>query len=228
MLQDLRFAFRLIAKDRWFSAAAIVVLALGIGANTVGFTIVNAAFLRGLPFEEADRLYVLSWTNRAGRRANVSRAELQDWRDQSRSFAGLAAYRDATMNISDDRALPEQARGTWLTANAFGVLRQQPLLGRDFAAGDERPGAEPVAIISYSLWKNRYGGDPDVLGRTLRVNGQPATIVGVMPDGMRSPTTPRSGPRSFRRTPRSGGTAVRSASSADCRTARSAAKRKRK
>ena len=72
VLQDLRFAFRLIAKDRWFSAAVIVALALGIGANTVGFTIVNAAFLRGLPFEEADRLYVLSWQNRAGRRANVS------------------------------------------------------------------------------------------------------------------------------------------------------------
>ena len=110
VLQDLRFAFRLIAKDRWFSAAVIVVLALGIGANAIGFTIVNAAFLRGLPFEDADRLYVLSWQNRAGRRANVSHAELQDWRDQSRSFAGLAAYRDATMNISDDRALPEQAQ----------------------------------------------------------------------------------------------------------------------
>ena len=187
VLQDLRFAFRLIAKDRWFSAAVIVVLALGIGANTVGFTIVNAAFLRGLPFEEADRLYVLSWTNRAGRRANVSPPELQDWRDQSRSFAGLAGYRDATMNISDDRALPELANGTWLTANTFGVLRQPPLLGRDFAAGDERPGAEPVAIIGYSLWKNRYGSDPNVLGRTLRINGQPATIVGVMPDGMRFP-----------------------------------------
>ena len=91
------------------------------------------------------------------------------------------------MNISDDRALPELANGTWLTANTFGVLRQPPLLGRDFAAGDERPGAEPVAIIGYSLWKNRYGSDPDVLGRTLRINGQPATIVGVMPDGMRFP-----------------------------------------
>ena len=91
------------------------------------------------------------------------------------------------MNISDDRALPELASGTWLTANTFGVLRQQPLLGRDFAAGDECAGAEPVAIIGYSIWKNRYGGDPDVLGKTLRINGQPATIIGVMPDGMRFP-----------------------------------------
>jgi hypothetical protein len=111
VLHDLRFAFRLIAKDRWFSAAVIVVLALGIGANATGFTIVNAAFLRGLPFEESDRLYVLSWLNRTGRRSSASLAELQDWREQSRSFTGLAAYRDATMNLSDDRALPELASG---------------------------------------------------------------------------------------------------------------------
>ena len=91
------------------------------------------------------------------------------------------------MNISDDRALPEQAQGTWLTANTFGVLRQPPLLGRDFVAGDERPGAEPVVIIGHGIWKNRYGSDPGVLGKSLRVNGQPATIVGVMPEGMKFP-----------------------------------------
>jgi predicted permease len=187
VLQDLRFAFRLIARDRWFSAAVIGVLALGIGANTVGFTIVHAVFVRGLPFEESDRLYVVSLTNRAGRRANVSRPELQDWRDHSRSFAGLAGYRDATMNISDDRALPELAHGTWLTANTFGVLRQRPLLGRDFAPGDETAGAEPVAIIGYTLWKNRYGTDPNILGKTMRIDGQPTTIIGVMPDRMRFP-----------------------------------------
>jgi putative ABC transport system permease protein len=187
VLHDLRFAFRLIAKDRWFSAAVIVVLALGIGANATGFTIVNAAFLRGLPFEESDRLYVLSWLNRTGRRSSASLAELQDWREQSRSFTGLAAYRDATMNLSDDRALPELASGTWLTANTFGVLRQPPLLGRDFDAGDERAGADPVAIIGYGIWKNRYGGDPDVIGKTLRIDGKPATIIGVMPDTMRFP-----------------------------------------
>ncbi len=187
VLQDLRFAFRLIAKDRWFSATVIVVLALGIGANATGFSIVNAAFLRGLPFEESDRLYVLSWHNRAGRRAGVSQAELQDFRDQSRSFASLAAHRDATMNLSDDRALPELASGTWLTANTFGVLRQQPLLGRDFAAADEYAGAEPVAIIGYNTWKNRYGGDPEVIGKTLRIDGRPSTIIGVMPDKMRFP-----------------------------------------
>jgi putative ABC transport system permease protein len=188
VLQDLRFTFRLIAKERWFSAVAVVVLALGIGVNAIGFTIVNAAFLRGLPFKDSNRLYMVAWQARSGSRSNLSHAELQDWRAQSRTFAGLAAFSNITMNISDDRALPEQARGAWLTANAFGVLGQQPLLGRDFAPGDDRSGAEPVAIVSYRVWKNRYGSDPKVLGQSLRLNGQPATIIGIMPDGMNFPS----------------------------------------
>jgi putative ABC transport system permease protein len=185
--QDLRFSFRLIGRERWFSAAAIVALALGIGVNATGFTIVNAAFLRGLPFEDAGRLYMLSWQPRERERANVSFAELQDWRAQSRTFSGIAAFTDDAMNISDDRTWPEQVSGAQLTANAFGVLRQQPLLGRGFAPDDERAGAEPVVVIGYDIWKNRYGSDPHVLGRALRVDGQPATIVGVMPEGMRFP-----------------------------------------
>ncbi|MPY88952.1 MAG: FtsX-like permease family protein [Luteitalea sp.] len=187
VLQDLRFAFRLISKNRSFAAAAIAVLALGIGASTVGFTILNAALFRGLPFEDSDRLHILAWDNRSGRRTDFSHAELQDLRAQSRSFTGLAAYRGETMNISDDRALPEQATGAGVTASTFGVLGQAPLLGRDFADRDERPGAEPVVIIGHGIWKNRYGGDPHVLGKTLHVNGDPATIVGVMPVGMRFP-----------------------------------------
>jgi putative ABC transport system permease protein len=186
MLQDLRFTFRLIAKDRWFAAAAVIALALGIGVNAVGFTLVNAAFLRGLPFDQANRLYVLTWQSGSGRQS-VSHAELQDWRDGSRTFAGLAAFSNGSMNISDARALPEQARGTRITANAFGLLRQPTLLGRDFSPGDDRKGAEPVVIISYTFWKNRYGADPNVLGMAMRVNGQPATIIGVMPAGMRFP-----------------------------------------
>jgi putative ABC transport system permease protein len=187
ILQDLRFAFRLIAKDCWFSTAAIVALALGIGVNAIGFTIVNAAFLRGLPFKDSDRLYLMAWQGRSGSRRGFSHAELQDWRARSRAFAGLAAFSNTTLNISDDRALPEEARGTWITANAFGVLGQQPLLGRDFGPADDRVGAEPVAILSYRIWKNRYGGDPAVFGKTLRLNGQPATIIGIMPDSMSFP-----------------------------------------
>jgi putative ABC transport system permease protein len=187
VLQDLRFTFRLIAKERWFSAVAIVALALGIGVNAIGFTVINAVFLRGLPYKDADRLYLLAWQTRSGSRVNLSPAELQDWRAQNRAFDGLAAFTDGTMNISDDRALPEQARGASVTANAFRVLGQAPILGRDFADGEDRVGAEPLVIIGSGIWKNRYGSDPNVIGRGLRVNGQRATIVGVMPDSMKFP-----------------------------------------
>jgi putative ABC transport system permease protein len=185
--QDLRFAFRLLAKDRWYSAAAIAALALGIGANAAGFTIVNAAFLRGLPYPDSDRLYVISWRNLSGRRSNATYSDLQDWRAVSRSFSSLAAYRNSAINISGDRAMPEEVIGTSLTANSFGVLGVHPILGRDFTLSDERLGADPVVLIGYELWTRRYGGDAGVLGETLRVNGQPATIVGVMPEGLRFP-----------------------------------------
>ena len=187
IVQDLRFALRLMAKDRWYSAAAIAALALGIGANAAGFTIVNAAFLRGLPYEDSDRLHVISWQHRSGRRSNVSYADFQDWRSTTRSFNGVAAYRSGAMNLSGDRALPEEVSATWHTANAFEVLGQRPVLGRDLTSADERSGADPVVIIGYGLWKRRFGGDHDALGEVVLVNGQPATIVGVMPEGVRFP-----------------------------------------
>ncbi len=186
MLQDLRFTFRLMAKDRWYTAVAVLALALGIAVNATVFTIVNAAFLRGLPFEDSSHIYALNWQMRTGGRADVSFPEFQDWRTASRTV-DLAAFTEGTMNIADDRTWPEQARGAWLTADAFRILGQPTLIGRDFAPADERQGAEAVVILGYRLWKTRYGGDPNVLGAPVRVNGQPATIVGVMPDGMAFP-----------------------------------------
>ena len=146
-----------------------------------------------LPYEDADRLLVLSWQLRSGRRSNVSYSDFQDWRAASRSFEALAAHREGTANISDDRGVPEEVSGTWLTANAFNILGPRPILGRDFTTDDERVGASPVVIISSALWQRRYGGDPDVLGRVLRLNGRPATIIGVMPEGMRFRPTRMSG-----------------------------------
>ena len=104
-------------------------------------------------------------------------------RAQTRAFAGLAAFTGTGFNISDDRGLPEQARGSLVTAETFRLIGQAPLVGRDFAPADDRKGAEMVVILGYSIWKNRYGSDAGVIGRPIRVNGQPATIIGVMPDG---------------------------------------------
>ncbi len=101
------------------------------------------------------------------------------------------------MNVSDAKGLPEQARGSWITANVFSLIGQPAFLGRDFSPADEQKGADPVAIISYSFWKNRYGGDANVIGTPIRVNGEPATIIGVMADRCSFRITQRSGCRRF-------------------------------
>src|SRR5262245_31019202 len=188
VLKDCRYGLRLLIKERWYSAVAIVTLALGIGVNTVGFTIVNAAFLRGPAFKDAHQLYMLSWQRQsAEQRVNISYPELQDWRSQSRAFSGIGAYEAMPINISDDRSMPQQIEAALLTSNAFAVLGQPLLIGRDFATDEDSKAAQPVVILSYQLWKNRYRNDPNVLGTWLRVNGQPATIIGVMPDKMYFP-----------------------------------------
>ncbi|HUQ89301.1 MAG TPA: ABC transporter permease [Vicinamibacterales bacterium] len=187
LVQDLRFAGRLMRKDRWFSTAAIAAIALGIGANAVGFTIVNAAFIRGFGFEHAEQLRAISWRPDRGRRTPSSYADLEDWRSQSHSFSAIGAYSFGAHNISDDHAPPEQTQGALVTADLFEVLRQRPLLGRSFMAGDDRRGAEPVVLIGYEMWTNRFGRDPNVIGRLLRINGAASTIVGVMPERMKFP-----------------------------------------
>jgi putative ABC transport system permease protein len=136
MLQDLRFALRLIAKDRWFATVAVLALSLGIGMNAMVFTLVNAVLIRGLPFPDSGNLYMLGWESGGDDVTGVSYPELQDLRTQAGVFEGIAAFWNSNFNISDGHALPEQARGARLTANAFTVLRQQPLIGRDFTPED--------------------------------------------------------------------------------------------
>jgi putative ABC transport system permease protein len=189
MLRDVRFALHLMVKERWYSAVAIVALALGIGVNATVFTLVNAVLIKGLPFQDSGRLYMLTLQNKTGGRTGVSNADLQDWRAQMRSFVALGAFSGNSMNVSDDRSAPQQARGQLVTAGTFGLLGQQPLLGRDFAPGDDRRGAEPVAILGYKIWQSRYAGDRSVLGRTIRIDGRPTTVVGVMPDNMEFPSS---------------------------------------
>jgi putative ABC transport system permease protein len=187
MLRDLRFALLLVVKERWYSAVAVLALALGIGLNATVFTLVNAVLIRGLPFKDSGQLYMLGAQRQNGNRSGVSYADLKDWRAQSRSFAGLAAFSGNGGNLSDDRSAPQQVRTAMLTANSFSLLGTQPILGRDFTPDDERRGAEPVTIIGYTLWKTRYAADPGIVGKSLRLNGQTSTIVGIMPEGMQFP-----------------------------------------
>jgi hypothetical protein len=186
VLQDLQFATRLLAKDRRFTIATVLALGLGIGVNNSVFALINTALLRDLPFEEPDRLVRVRTVTQAGE-AGVSYADFVDWPKTLTSLSGLAGSIEGAINISEEERPPERVRGTYISSNTFTLLGRSPLLGRGFEPEDERPGAPPAVILGYNLWRTRYGSDPTVVGRTVRLNDVPATIVGVMPAGFKFP-----------------------------------------
>jgi predicted permease len=179
----------MLAKDPAFTAVVVVTLALCIGANTTVFTLVNAVLFKGLPFEHADRVMALSSTNlrKGSNRMGTSYPDFADWRTHSRKFQSLAAYSTFFATLNDSGGVPESYDGARMTANSFSLIGQKPLLGRDFSAGEDSRQAAPVAILGYTIWKNRYGSDPNVLGRTVRINEVATTVIGVMPSGMQFP-----------------------------------------
>lgn len=185
---DIRFAARLLARDRWFTAVAVLALAIGIGMNAAMFTLVNAVLMRDLPFEAADRIiYVGERDLVSGRNYGVSWLDFEAWRDAQTSFSDLAAFAAGTMNVGDEGRPPERYSGAYFSANVFKVFRQRPILGRDFLPEDDRPGAAPVVMLSHGIWRSRYQLDPAIVGRTIRVNDLAATVVGVMPEVMKFP-----------------------------------------
>jgi predicted permease len=186
--EDLRFAVRLLVKDKWFTLVAAVALALGIGVNATVFTFVNAVLIRGLPIEDSDQVMALnSFDPVRTRDMGVSYLDFRDWRESTRTFESLAAYTGNTANVSDEGRLPERFAGSFLTANAFKVIRQRPILGRDFLPDDDQPGAAAVVLLGHGVWQNRYGSDPSVIGRTIRINDVPSVVIGVMPEGFKFP-----------------------------------------
>jgi predicted permease len=185
--QDARYAVRLLWKDRWFTAVAAVALALGIGVNTAVFTIVNAILLRGLPFERPDRIVALGSLDARGRPTGVSKLDFLDWQASSKSYSTLAMFLGAPMNLTEDGPAPEQYNGTYTAATLFPLIGVQPVMGRAFTVDEDRPGAQPVALIGHTLWKNRYGSDPAILGRAIKVNSLICTVIGVMGPDMRFP-----------------------------------------
>jgi len=186
LIQDLRFAIRVILKDRWFTAVAALALGLGIGVNTTVFTFVNAVLMRGLPFDRSHEIYYVGSRQLPDGDPNpASYPDFLDWKEQSTAFADMGAFMNATMNVSEAGRPPERVSGLFVTANTFRILRQSPFLGRDFTSDEDRKEAAPVVIIGYNLWRTRYGSDRTILGRTIKVNDVACTIIGVMPEGMR-------------------------------------------
>jgi putative ABC transport system permease protein len=188
ILQDVRYTIRAGLRSPGFSLLAIATMAIGIGANTAIFSVVNTVLLRPLPFERPEELVLVSQSNRQTGQSlgNAAPANFLDWRERNRSFTGITSFRDESYVLSSaDR--PERIGGAMVNANFFDVLGVTPALGRRFETRDEGPGAARVAILGDGLWKRRFGGRSDVIGETVRLNDEPHVIVGVMPPGIDYP-----------------------------------------
>jgi putative ABC transport system permease protein len=186
--RDLRFGLRMLARVPGHTFAAAMALGLGIGLTTAMFSILYGTVLRGLPYPHSERIMALDTQNVAHDLLNqaVDLHDFLDWRGRQRSFEGLGAFRNGTVTISGDGA-PERLDGAAITANTLELLRVRPLLGRGFQPGDDRPGAPPIALLGYRLWQDRFNGDPRIVGKAVRINGQSTTVVGVMAADFRFP-----------------------------------------
>ena len=185
--QDVRYGARLLVKARWFTLAAGTALALGIGANTTVFTLVNAVLFRGLPFDDPESIVSIWAEDARSERSSISHPNYKDLSDQARTLSSVAANLNSTVNLADDGQPPERIVGAYVSGNFFRMLGEQPVLGRDFVDDDDREGAAPAVLLAHNVWQNRYGGDPDVLGLSIRVNSLAATVIGVMPANMGFP-----------------------------------------
>jgi ABC-type antimicrobial peptide transport system permease subunit len=190
LTQDIRFALRTFRKNPGFTAVALLTLALGIGANTAIFSVVNAVLIRALPYEEPESLVVL-WGN--VRRAEVERRgasfpDFGDWRAQNRSFEDLAWYTGNTYTLAGRGDEPERVSGELVSPGYFELLRVRPLYGRGFEDRERAPGAPLTAVLGHGLWMRRFGGAPSIVGSTVTLSDRMFTIVGVMPPGFRGIT----------------------------------------
>jgi putative ABC transport system permease protein len=187
---NLRYALTILRRSPGFASVAILILAFGIGANTAIFSLVDTILLRPLPYRDASRL-VMVWQSVPGQHLGqvpVSQADFADFQKQNRSFASMAALfvDKEEFGLTGDGD-PEQVRGVPVSANLFQLLGVQPMIGRDFIRGEDQPGKENKVILSYGLWQRRFGGDRSVIGRTITLDRQPRTVIGVMPRGFSFP-----------------------------------------
>jgi putative ABC transport system permease protein len=184
---ELRLATRLLAKDRGFTLLAVMALGLGIGVNNTFFSLVNAAVLRGLPIDAPETVMFLSLRDARNLSRGLEYQEYEALRRDTRTLASVGAYVTGPMTIRDEGASPDRAFGASVSASGFHVLGVVPRIGREIGPEDDRPGAPAVVLLSERLWRARYGGRLSVLGETVTLNGEPATVIGVMPDAFRFP-----------------------------------------
>ncbi len=183
LLRDVRYGLRSLLKAPGLTAVAVLALTLGIGLTTTMFSIVYGALLKGLPYPDADRIGIVYRSNpsRDIKQSSISLLDYADYKTQQRSFSELAGYTSGTIFVSGDEKA-ERFDGSWITANQISMLGVSPILGRNFTAGEDTPHGPAIAILSYTMWHDRYASDKTIVGRVIRVNGVPTTVVGVMPE----------------------------------------------
>ncbi len=184
LLGHVRYGLRMLVRKPSLSVTAVVALALGIGLTTTMFSIVYGVVIRGLPYDDSDRLVAL-FRNRPAQGVQfmgVSIHDFEDWRSQQTSFEDIAAYYAETVNVGGTEGEPIRYLGAYASARMFEILRVQPVLGRVFRPEEDHPSTPPVMLLSYRAWQDRFQGDPAIVGRTVRANAEMTTIVGVMPE----------------------------------------------
>ncbi len=189
--QDLRLALRSVRKQPGFTLTAAITLALGIGANTAIFSVINALILNPPNINDAERVVAL-WRTAKDKRSKgtASYLDLQDWRSQSHSLEGIAAYKSNPFTLLTEQA--ERIQGMRVTASFLSVLKTRPLLGRDFYPEEERRGSKGVVIVSYQFWQARLAGDPNAIGKEIRLDDKPFTVIGVLPADFEFPLAKQS------------------------------------
>jgi len=187
--KDVRYGVRMLIGSPAISLIAVVAFALGIGLTTTVFSIVNGAMYKGLPFEEGDRIVSIWRTNpeRDIDRGGISLHDYVDYRDQQSTLEEFGLWNQGAVNLVGGDDKPERYQGGLVTANMFDLLRVAPVEGRGFLPGEDEPGADKVMIIGYEVWQEKFDGSPDVIGKSVRTNGEPRTIVGVAPEGFQFP-----------------------------------------
>lgn len=186
VLSDLRFALRVLRRSPGFSLTALIVLALGIGATTAVYALVDAAMLRPFPYKDMDRIMVITERSLEGETISVSWPNFQDWRAQATVFEELGVYRGAAVTLTGDGPA-ERLTGAMVSSSVFTTMGVPPLRGRVFNEEDDKPGDGRVVILSERVWRNRFGGAEDIVGRQISFSGTPFTVVGIMPPAMRFP-----------------------------------------
>src|SRR4051812_2803599 len=184
MWQDVRFGVRMLLKKPVFTAIAVLALALGAGANTAIFSVVNGVLLRPLPYKDPEKLVRLGEWSKQVPGMSISYPNFKDWRERNRVFEGLAATQFDSYNLTGGDE-PERLQGRNVSYNFFDVLGVVPAVGRSFRADEDRAGAPRVAVLSHGLWQRRFGGDRKIVGKAIALNGESYTVVGVLPQDYR-------------------------------------------